>query len=82
MKHLTVRDVPPDVARALEKEKERCGKSLNQTVVDLLRQSLGIGGVPRSNGLAEQAGTWTEEDLEEFESAIVEAEQIDEELWR
>lgn len=82
MKHLTVRDVPPDVARALEREKERRGKSLNQTVVDLLRQSLGVGGVRRSNGLGEQAGTWTEEDLDEFEAAIAEAEQLDEELWR
>jgi len=32
MKHLTIRDVPQDLARALEKEKRRRGQSLNETV--------------------------------------------------
>lgn len=82
MKHLTVRRVPDDIARALEKEKQRRGESLNQTVIDLLRQSLGVGAAPRSNGLGAMAGTWTPGDFTEFEEAVAEAEQIDAELWR
>ena len=83
MKHLTVRNIPGDLAEALQKEKGRRGTSLNQTVVDLLRQSLGVGAsARRRNGLARLAGTWTEEDLRRFEEAVACTEQIDEELWR
>jgi plasmid stability protein len=81
MKTLTVRNVPEDVAEALEREKCLRGKSLNQTVIDLLRQGLGVG-MPRSNGLARFAGRWTEEEFQEFEKAVAIFEEIDEELWR
>lgn len=40
--HLTVRNLPGELAAALEKEKRRRRTSLNQTVIDLLRQSLGV----------------------------------------
>ena len=55
MKHLTVRNLPPEVAEALKREKRRRGESLNQTVIELLSQGLGVGE-PRSNGLARVAG--------------------------
>ena len=83
MHHLTVRNVPSDLAAALDAEKHRRQGSLNQTVIELLRQSLGVGGSrKRSNGLARLAGTWTEEEHRRFEAAIAMTEQIDEELWR
>ena len=81
MKHLTVRNVPTEVAMALEVEKQRLQLSLNQTVIELLRQSLGVDR-KRSNGLARLAGTWTAEEHARFEAAIAPAENIDEELWR
>ncbi len=83
MKHLTVRDVPPEVGRALEKERRRRGKSLNRTVIELLGQSLGLGpGRRRENGLRALAGTWSQKDLERFEAALAPTEEIDAELWR
>jgi plasmid stability protein len=45
--HLTVRNLPDELAAALESEKRRRGTSLNQTVVDLLRQSLGRMRLPQ-----------------------------------
>lgn len=78
---LTIRNVPPDVSEALEREKRRRGESLNQTVIDLLSQGLGVGG-PRSNGLGRLAGRWSEAELEEFERAVAAFEEIDDELWR
>jgi len=81
MKTLTVRDVPPEVAEALEREKRRRGESLNRTVIELLSQSLGVG-TTRSNGLGRLAGTWTEEEFQEFERAVAPFEEIDDELWR
>lgn len=81
MKHLTIRNLPPDVAQALEREKRRRGESMNQTVIGLLSKGLGVGA-PRSNGLANLSGKWSEEDLEEFERAVAPFAEIDDELWR
>lgn len=82
LKYLTVRNLPADLARALEREKVRSGRSLNQTVIDLLRRALGLGEAEPSNGLAALAGSWSARDLAEFEAAVADFERIDEELWR
>lgn len=80
MKHLTVRNVPEPVAEALEREKRRRGTSLNQTVIDLLEQALGVGGV-RSNGLARLSGAWSEEEYRRFVEAVEPFSAVDPELW-
>lgn len=83
VKTLTVRNVPPELADALAQERRRRGRSLNQTVLDLLAQGLGLGpSRRRSNGLAGLAGSWSDADYEEFESAVAITEQIDEDVWR
>jgi plasmid stability protein len=83
MGYLTVRDVPSDVAKALRTETRRRGKSLNQTVIDLLKQALGLGwDSPRANGLEKLAGTWSQEELDRFERATAVFEHIDEEEWQ
>ena len=83
MGYLTVRDVPSDVAKALRSETRRRGKSLNQTVIDLLRQALGLGwDSQRANGLEKLAGTWSQQELDSFERATAIFENIDEEQWR
>jgi hypothetical protein len=79
--HLTVRNLPEELAAALESEKRRRGTSLNQTVIDLLRQSLGVTGT-RSNGVRRLAGTWTEAEQKEFLSAMAPFEEIDRDLWK
>lgn len=80
IKALTIRNLPPGLAEALEREKRRRGTSLNQTVIDLLGQGLGAKGV-RSNGLARLAGGWSEEEFHDFERATAQFEAVDEELW-
>ena len=83
MKHLTVRNVPPPIAKALEKERRRRGKSLNKTVIELLGQGLDVD-LPRGrkNGLRRLAGTWSEAELKRFTKAIESTEAIDEDIWR
>jgi hypothetical protein len=81
IKALTIRNLPVPLADALEREKRRRGRSLNQTVIDLLGQSLGVQG-GRSNGLGRLAGSWGDEDFDEFERAVAPFEQIDDELWK
>jgi hypothetical protein len=83
MRHLTVRNVPPELALALANEQQSRGKSLNQTILDLLSKALGVAvDAPPANGLEKLAGTWDEADLQSFEEATAVFEQIDEELWR
>lgn len=81
MKTLTVRGLPEAVSDALARERQRRGTSLNQTVIDLLAQALGVRA-RRSNGLAELAGTWTEAELGAFEESIAQFERVDPDLWR
>lgn len=83
MKAITVRDVDAALSRALEREKKRRGVSLNQTVLQLLRQALGLGSAEvRSNSLGKLAGTWSKEELTRFERDTAVFEQIDQELWK
>ena len=83
MRHLTVRNVPGEVADALLAEKSRRGASLNQTVLDLLRRALGLApDAAYENGLSRHAGDWSQEELREFEDNTRMFRQIDEELWR
>jgi plasmid stability protein len=81
MRNLTIRNVPEDLARRLEEEKRLRGRSLNQTVLDLLARALGLGSGRRSNGLASLAGTWSAEDVAHFEAALRFSEELDAELW-
>lgn len=83
MKVLTVRGVSKRLADALEREKRRRGQSLNQTVLDVLSDRLGVGDAgPRRNGLARLSGTWSADEARRFEQAIASTEQIDDDLWR
>lgn len=83
MKVLTIRGVSKRLADELTREKHRRGQSLNQTVLDLLSNRLGVDDAgPRRNGLARLSGTWSPEDARRFEHAVASTEQVDDELWR
>lgn len=82
MRQLTL-GIPPEMDKALERERNRRGSSLDEVVIQLLRGALGMNRRrPQRNDLARLAGTWTEEEHAQFEAAIAPMEQIDEELWR
>ena len=82
MRHPTVRNVPPDLARHLDLERRRRGTSLNQTVIDLLKAATGVGpDAPAGNGLDRFAGTWTDADADAFDRATADLRTVDEEMW-
>ena len=83
MKTMTIRNVPTELAMALEAEKRRRSLSLNRTVLSLIEEALGISeGKARSNGLRRLAGTWSEDEFERFEEAVAPLGDIDGELWK
>ena len=83
MKALTIRNVDRRLATALEREVRRRGESLNETVLELLRRSLGLDdGEPRRNGLEKLAGQWTQAEARDHARSIAPLAAIDPELWR
>lgn len=83
MKTITVRNVPPDIAAALEAERRLRGISLNRTVLSLMHEALGLSNPRRrSNGLRQLAGTWTEDEFRQFEETVAPFQAIDEEIWK
>jgi hypothetical protein len=79
--HLTIRNLPPDLSAALDRERRRRSTSLNQTVIDLLQTCLGVHG-PRRNGLSRLAGTWTEAEHRKFLERVEGLNEIDAEMWK
>jgi plasmid stability protein len=83
MGYLTIRGIPDDLAKALQEEKRRRGNSINQTVIDLLRQALNMDWTSKSgNGLEKLAGTWDQKEFDLFEQATAVFEHTDEEQWQ
>ena len=83
MRTMTIRNIPAELAQALDKERSRRGISLNRTVLALLRNALGVpNAAVRSNGLRDLAGTWSETEYKRFEQAVAPFEEIDEAMWR
>ena len=83
MKTMTVRNIPTELAQALEKERRKRGTSLNRTVLALLRNALGVASqAAPSNGLRQLAGTWSEAEYKQFEQAVAPLSEVDEAMWR
>ena len=82
-KHLTIRNVPAAIMRALDRERRRRATSLNQAAIDSLGKALGVTpeGVSQ-NGLVSLAGTWDEAELRAFERNTQPFEQVDDDLWK
>lgn len=83
---LTIR-YDDELATEIESIARREGLSLNQAVVRLLRRAAGLAR-PREttdkigDSLDWFIGSWDDEQAREFDEAVRDFEQIDEELWR
>lgn len=83
MKTMPIRNVPAELAEALENEEVRRGSSLDRTAFAPLREAPGLSEPgPRGNGLRRLAGAWSEDEYGRFEQATARFEEIDEALRR
>ena len=86
MEQLTVRGFGDDLAERIRRLAIREGKSLNQTVLKLLRKGAGLG---KDSGDADRVGssldhligTWTKAEADEMDAALEEFEKIDGSVW-
>ena len=77
-KRLTIRGVPDEVGRRLERLSQARGQSVNTTVLQILEAAVGVDG--RRKRLACYV-TWTREDQAEFKEALALQRMVDP-LWR
>ena len=85
MKTITVRGIDKITESALKKASQRLGKSINQTIITLLKDALGITKKEKTrvyHDLEDLSGTWDTEQLKAFKKATEPFEQIEEELWQ
>ena len=86
MEQLTVRGFGDDLAERIRRLAIREGKSLNQTVLKLLRKGAGLrndsGDSDRvGSSLDHLIGTWTKAEADEMDAALEEFEKIDGSVW-
>ncbi len=86
MKAITLRNLPPDVAKTIRQRARKNRTSVNKAVIALLEESLGKRPKDkepvRYHDLDHLAGTWTKEEADKFEKLIAEQRTIDPKLWK
>lgn len=76
----TIRGIPATLDRAVRARAKKENKSLNQLALEALQDAIAPAARKRRTDLDEFIGTWVEDP--EFDKAIAEQDQIDEEMWR
>ena len=85
MSAITLRNLPPAVARAIREKAKKEKTSLNRAVISLLEEATGLTSRRREivhHDLDRFAGCWTKEEYDEFMEALREQRQIDPEMWK
>jgi len=85
MHTLSIRGLDDEALAALKARARQDKTSVNSAVLRLIDEGLGRGAAPRRhrhNDLEALGGTWTAQDLAEFESATAPLDHIDPELWK
>jgi hypothetical protein len=77
----TIRGITRPIDDKIRERAARDGKSLNETVLEVLKSGLGIGDSQvRYNDLDDLAGTWVSDP--EFDRVIEEMDRVDPDLWK
>jgi plasmid stability protein len=80
--YITLRNLPDAVEKQLRALARAWGMSLNKTIITVLARALGMtDGKPKARDLSDLAGTWSEEETNEFDESTRTFEQIDESMW-
>jgi plasmid stability protein len=85
MATMTLRGIDEKTAEALKERAQKEGTSVNAVTLRLIRESLGLDKRKRNviyNDLDHLAGTWSQEEVAEFERNTAVFEKVDEEIWK
>ena len=85
MKAITVRNLPPRVARAVRQRAKKDHLSLNGAVIRLLEERLSEPS-PEPSGIQDDLdflyGAWTKPEAQAFDESLSRQRAIDAELWK
>ncbi len=85
MKAVTLRNLPPELARMIRRQAAERKMSINKTVIGLLEGAAGTVRRKQAtlhHDLNELAGSWTEAEAAEFEGTLAQQRGIDRNLWK
>lgn len=85
MKAITLRGVPPEVARMLQRKTNETGESLNKVVIGLLEEGAGLRKKRKKivhHDLDDLAGAWSREEAADFDRSLEAQREIDTDLWK
>jgi hypothetical protein len=84
---MTIRGIPAEVQKAVKREAERKGLSLNRAFISVLERA--VDGKSREkkkkvlhHDLDHLAGLWSREESAAFEKNLRAQRKVDEELWK
>lgn len=81
MPDLLIRNLDPIVAENLKLAAKQRGVSASRLAAETLTERFAGDALPRYDDLDALAGTWSAEDLREFEEAVEPLTKIDAQLW-
>lgn len=84
MKSITVHGLDDQVYERLKRQAEAAGRSLNRTTKAILGAAVGLGSaVPdHREDFLDLFGSWSEEDLREFQQATEDLRRVDAADWQ
>ena len=86
MKAITLRNLPPELARVIRRKASEKRTSVNKTVISLLEEGIGIrrkkGAKALYRDLDGLAGCWTKQEASAFEKALARQRATDPDLWK
>ncbi|MFH2123539.1 MAG: antitoxin [Pseudomonadota bacterium] len=86
MKTITIRRIDDQLAELLKQKAHNEQKSVNQLLLDTLRNSLGLSSEKRFTAefhdLDHLFGQWSEEEFTAIQGKISKERRVDQELWQ
>lgn len=77
-RQLTIRNVPDEVGKRLDRLSRERGESLNTVLVGILTESVDVDA---RRARLDRYATWTEEEAAAFDQALASQRVIDGDLW-
>lgn len=84
MKAITLRNLPPEVARRLARKAEEEGISLNRAVIASLEEAFGVARRKKGqvyHDLDFMVGALSKQEADELDRAVKKQRRIDPEVW-
>src|SRR3970040_2551372 len=87
MKQITIRSIPDEVKKTVQKEAERKGVSLNKAIISLLERAMGTKTPEKKkrvlyHDLDHLAGRWSREEAVSLAKTLKAQRKVDAELWK